>query len=223
MSKYDDWIQSPRSSRVWLENSMTALGQFAFIAPIHRVKHWNPTTRQRNKCWAKEGECVFCKNNTPKINEFTYGIYIDGSKEVKYISFTVASHTQAQRLFSNIIENGTNPTDLVFEFKKGMVSTTGGRKANGYLLESTETEVFVAEKFRPSLNNSEEQSLVWVVPEEIVEFLKDKNGDPMTMIDLYLLLKNEFPAFEDKELKKYAVRLCEHNVLNIMNARERWI
>jgi hypothetical protein len=61
------------------------------------------------------------------------------------------------------------------------------------------------------------------VPEEIVEFLKDKNGDPMTMIDLYLLLKNEFPAFEDKELKKYAVRLCEHNVLNIMNARERWI
>jgi len=45
----------------------------------------------------------------------------------------------------------------------------------------------------------------------------------MTMIDLYLLLKNEFPAFEDKELKKYAVRLCEHNVLNIMNARERWI
>ena len=131
MSRYDDWIQSPRSSRVWLQDSMTALGQFAFIAPIHRVKHWNPTTRQRNKCWAKEGECVFCKNNTPKINEFTYGIYVDKSKEVKYISFTVASHTQAQRLFSKIIENGVNPTDLVFEFKKGNVTTTGGRKASG--------------------------------------------------------------------------------------------
>ena len=35
MSEYDDWIKSPRSERVWLEDSMTALGQFAFIAPIH--------------------------------------------------------------------------------------------------------------------------------------------------------------------------------------------
>ena len=51
----DDWIQSPRSQRIWLEDSMMALGQFAFIAPIHRVKHWNPTTKRRNKCWAKEG------------------------------------------------------------------------------------------------------------------------------------------------------------------------
>jgi hypothetical protein len=24
-------------------------------------------------------------------------------------------------------------------------------------------------------------------------------------------------------LKKYAVKLCEHNVLNLMNAKERWI
>jgi len=44
----DDWIQSPRSQRIWLEDSMMALGQFAFIAPIHRVKHWNPTTKRRN-------------------------------------------------------------------------------------------------------------------------------------------------------------------------------
>ena len=136
---------------------------------------------------------------------------------------TVASHTQAQRLFSTLIDNGTNPTDLVFEFQKGKVKTTFGREANGYIIEPTEKEAFVAEKFRPSLTNSEEQSHVWVVPEEVVEYLKDKNGEPMSMIDLYLILKNQFPAIPEKELKKYAVKLCEHNVLNLMNAKERWI
>tara|TARA_R100000458_G_C8220763_1_gene205203 strand:+ start:171 stop:842 length:672 start_codon:yes stop_codon:yes gene_type:complete len=223
MSSYDDWIQSPKSQRIWLVDSMKALGQFAFIAPIHRVKHWNPSTKRRNKCWAKEGECVFCKNGTPKINEFTYGIYVSAEKTIKYLTLTIASHTNAQRLFTTIIENGINPTDLVFEFQKGKVKTTLGREANGYLLSPTEEEPFVAEKFRPSLTNSEEQSYTWVVPEEIVEYLKDKNGDPITMIDLYLLMKEQFPAISDKELKKYAVKLCEHNVLNLNNARQKWI
>ena len=220
---YDDWRQSTRSQRVWLEDSMKALGQFAFIAPIHRVKHWNPSTKRRNKCWAKEGECVFCKNGTPKINEFTYGIYVSSEKTIKYLTLTIASHTQCQRLFTTLIENGINPTDVIFEFQKGKVITTTGRQANGYLLEPTEDEPFVAEKFRPSLTNSDEQSYTWIVPEEIVEFLKDKNGDPMTMIDLYLIMKDQFPAIEEKELKKYAVKLCEHNVLNLNNARQKWI
>jgi hypothetical protein len=202
---------------------MTAKGQFAFIAPIHRVKHWNPTTKKRNKCWAKEGECVFCKNNTPKINEFTYGIYVSSEKDIKYLTLTVASHTNAQRLFSTMIENGVNPTDKVFEFKKGKVKTTFGRETNGYNIEVTDDDVFVVEKFRPSLTSSEEQSYTWIVPEEIVEYLKDKNGEPITMIDLYLLLKEQFPAIPEKELKKYAVKLCEHNVLNLMNARRKWI
>ena len=223
MSNYDDWIQSPKSQRIWLEDSMISLGQFAFIAPIHRVKHWNPTTRRRNKCWAKEGECVFCKNGTPKINEFTYGVYISEQKQIKYLTLTVASHPQAQRLFSTIIDNGMNPTDLVFEFKKGKVKTSFGREANGYQINPTEIEAFVAEKFRPSLTNSDEQSFKWSVPEEIVDFLKDKNGDPITMIDLFLIMKEQFPAIPEKELKKYAVKLCEHNVLNLNNARERWI
>ena len=123
----DDWRQSPRSQRVWLEDSMTAKGQFAFIAPIHRVKHWNPSTKRRNKCWAKEGECVFCKNGTPKINEFTYGIYITSEKIIKYLTLTIASHTEAQRLFTTLIDNGTNPTDIVFEFQKTKIKTTFGR------------------------------------------------------------------------------------------------
>mgnify|MGYP003123342749 FL=1 len=219
----DDWRQSPRSQRVWLEDSMTAKGQFAFISPIHRVKHWNPSTKRRNKCWAKEGECVFCKNGTPKINEFTYGIYISSEKTIKYLTLTIASHTEAQRLFATLIENGTNPTDYVFEFQKGKVKTTFGRETNGYLMTATEDEPFVAEKFRPSLTNSEEQSYTWIVPEEIVEYLKDKDGEPMTMIDLYLIMKDQFPAIDEKELKKYAVKLCEHNVLNLLNARQKWI
>tara|TARA_R100001530_G_scaffold31837_1_gene25009 strand:+ start:412 stop:1020 length:609 start_codon:yes stop_codon:yes gene_type:complete len=202
---------------------MTALGQFAFIAPIHRVKHWNPSTKRRNKCWAKEGECVFCKNGTPKINEFTYGIYISSEKVISYLTLTIASHTEAQRLFSTIIENGNNPTDLVFEIKKGKVKTTFGRETNGYLLSPTEMQPFVAEKFRPSLTNSEEQTYTWIVPEEIAEYLKDKDGQPMTMIDLFLIMKEQFPAIEEKELKKYAVKLCEHNVLNLLNARKKWI
>ena len=219
----DDWRQSPRSQRVWLEDSMTAKGQFAFISPIHRVKHWNPSTKRRNKCWAKEGECVFCKNGTPKINEFTYGIYISSEKTIKYLTLTIASHTEAQRLFATLIENGTNPTDYVFEFQKGKVKTTFGRETNGYLMTATEDEPFVAEKFRPSLTNSEEQSYTWIFPEEIVEYLKDKDGEPMTMIDLYLIMKDQFPAIDEKELKKYAVKLCEHNVLNLLNARQKWI
>jgi len=202
---------------------MTALGQFAFIAPIHRVKHWNPTTKKRNKCWAKEGECIFCKNSTPKINEFTYGIYISEEKTIKYLTLTVASHTLCQRLFSTLIDNGINPTDKVFEFKKGKVETSTGRKANGYLLEPIEDEPFVAEKFRPSLTDSAEQAYTWTVPEEIVEHLKDKNGDPMTMIDLFIIMKDQFPAIPEKDLKKYAVKLCEHNVLNLTNARKKWI
>ena len=223
MSSYDDWRQSTRSERVWLEDSMTALGQFAFIAPIHRVKHWNPTTKKRNKCWAKEGECIFCKNSTPKINEFTYGIYISEEKTIKYLTLTVASHTLCQRLFSTLIDNGINPTDKVFEFKKGKVETSTGRKANGYLLEPIEDKPFVAEKFRPSLTDSAEQAYTWTVPEEIVEHLKDKNGDPMTMIDLFIIMKDQFPAIPEKDLKKYAVKLCEHNVLNLTNARKKWI
>ena len=223
MSSYDDWRQSTKSERVWLEDSMTALGQFAFIAPIHRVKHWNPTTKKRNKCWAKEGECVFCKNSTPKINEFTYGIYISEEKTIKYLTLTVTSHTLCQRLFSTLIDNGINPTDKVFEFKKGKVETSTGRKANGYLLEPIEDKPFVAEKFRPSLTDSAEQAYTWTVPEEIVEHLKDKNGDPMTMIDLFIIMKDQFPAIPEKDLKKYAVKLCEHNVLNLTNARKKWI
>ena len=227
---YDDWIVSPKSQRIWLEDSMSALGQFAFIAPIHRVKHWNKSARRRVKCWAGEGDCVFCEQDIPKINEFTYGLYHEhsqysggGKTEISYLSATLATHTHFQKLFSELIDNNINPTDVVFGMKRTKIKTSHGRSVNGYLLEQTDESPFVKEKFRPSLLNSEEQEYHWIVPEEIVSFLEDKNGDPISLIDLFLLLKDNFTGIPEKELKTYAVRLCENNVLNLRKARKKWI
>ena len=227
---YDDWIVSPKSQRIWLEDSMSALGQFAFIAPIHRLKHWNQSSRRRVKCWAGEGACVFCEQDIPKINEFTYGLYHEhsqysggGKTEISYLSATLATHTHFQKLFSELIDNNINPTDVVFGMKRTKIKTSHGRSVNGYLLEQTDESPFVKEKFRPSLLNSEEQEYHWIVPEEVVSFLEDKNGDPISLIDLFLLLKDNFTGIPEKELKTYAVRLCENNVLNLRKARKKWI
>ena len=227
---YSDWIQSSKSERVWLEDSMTALAQFAFIAPIHRIKHWNQSSRRRVKCWASEGECVFCKQNIPKINEFTYGLYhsdseyIGGGKTtVSYLSATLATHTLFQKTFSELIDKSINPTDKVFELGRTKIKTVSGRSVNGYEILETDKEAFVKEKFRPSLYNSEEQEVRWVVPEEIVEFLKDKDGEPISLIDLFLLLKDNFGGLKDKDLKTYAVKLVSNNVLDLRKAKEKWI
>jgi hypothetical protein len=71
--------------------------------------------------------------------------------------------------------------------------------------------------------NSEEQEYKWVVPEEVVDFLKDKDGEPISLIDLFLLLKDHFSGIEEKELKSIAVRLVDNNVLDLRRAREKWI
>ena len=227
---YSDWIQSEHSKRVWLQDSMTALGQFAFIAPIHRVKHWNQSSGKRTKCWAKEGDCVFCQRGIAKINEFTYGIYHENSPysgggvtEISYLSVTLAAHTQFQKLFTELIHNNKNPTDLVFEIKRTKIKTSHGRPVNGYTLKETDNNIFVAEKFRPSLLNSDEQEWNWIVPEEIVEFLKDKDGDPMSLIDLFLIMKDQFSGISEKDIKKYSIRLINNNVLDLRRAREKWI
>jgi predicted nucleotidyltransferase len=98
-----------------------------------------------------------------------------------------------------------------------------GRSVNGYELTRTDKEVIVAEKFRPSLYNSEEQEWKWVVPEEIVDFLKDKDGEPIALIDLFLLLRDRFSGISEKEIKVYAIRLVDNNVLDLRRAREKWI
>ena len=228
---YDDWSQSQNNTgRVWLYDKQIALGQFAFIAPIHRVKHWNPALKKRTKCWSGDGKCTPCAQGIPKIHEFTYGIYTPdsdymggGYRKVNYISVTLSTHTQFQKVFAQLIEEHQNPCDVVFEFKRGKVIASTGSAVNGYSLSKTDMEKFVKEKYRPSLTNSEEQAVIWLVPEEIVEQLKPLDNTPITMIDLYLKMKEDFPKYDDKELKKYAVKLCEYNVLNLRKAQQRWI
>ena len=94
---------------------------------------------------------------------------------------------------------------------------------NGYEINKTDIDVYVKEKFRPALYDSEEQEYKWTVPEEIVDFLKDKDGEPTSLIDLFLLLRDNFSGFEEKDIKTYAVKLISDNVLNLRNAREKWI
>ena len=209
---------------------MTALVQFAFIAPIHRIKHWNQTSSRRSKCWAKEGECKFCQSGIPKIHEFTYGVYHEQSEykgggltEISYLSCALSAHTNFQKLFTKIIEGRENPTDIVFEVKRAKIKTTMGRFVKGYELTKIDKEPFVSEKFRPSLYDSEEQEWKWVVPEEIIDFLKDMDGEPITLIDLFLLLKDQFSGIDEKDIKVYAIRLVDNNVLDLRRAREKWI
>tara|TARA_R110002020_G_scaffold9593_5_gene37647 strand:- start:10380 stop:10883 length:504 start_codon:yes stop_codon:yes gene_type:complete len=166
----------------------------------------------------------------PKIDEFTYGVYHPlseyqggGDVEVSYLTATLATHTHFQKTFSEQIQSAVNPTDNVFEIKRTKIKTSSGRVVNGYQLTTTEMESFVKEKFRPTLYNSEEQEYHWVVPVEIVEFLKDKEGEPISLIDLFLLLKDNFSGIQEKDLKTYAVRLVENNVLSLRKAREKWI
>jgi hypothetical protein len=165
-----------------------------------------------------------------KIQEFTYGIYTEsseyiggGSVEVSYLTVTTATHSHFQKMFTEMIENAKNPTDFIFEIKRTKLMTSYGSAVNGYEVNPTDMDMFVKEKYRPSLTNSEEQSVVWLVPEEIVQSLSDRNGEPMTMIDLYLQLKDEFATYSDKDIKKYAVKLCENNVLNLRKATKQWI
>ena len=50
--EYSDWVES--NGRVWLHDSMTALGQFAYVNPIMRAHHWyNGKKKRCYKCALK--------------------------------------------------------------------------------------------------------------------------------------------------------------------------
>ena len=146
-----------------------------------------------------------------------------GKTTISYMSATLATHTHFQKTFSKLIDEDINPTDIVFELTRKKIKTSHGRVVNGYEINKTDIDVYVKEKFRPALYDSEEQEYKWTVPEEIVDFLKDKDGEPTSLIDLFLLLRDNFSGFEEKDIKTYAVKLISDNVLNLRNAREKWI
>jgi len=43
------------------------------------------------------------------------------------------------------------------------------------------------------------------------------------LIDLFLLLRDRFSGISEKEIKVYAIRLVDNNVLDLRRAREKWI
>ena len=45
----------------------------------------------------------------------------------------------------------------------------------------------------------------------------------MSLIDLFILLKDRFGGISEKDIKKYSIRLINNNVLDLRRAREKWI
>ena len=76
---------------------------------------------------------------------------------------------------------------------------------------------YVAEADRPSPFDDGRK---WVVDRMIAEAIKDIDGQPYNLIDLFLELKNRFPNVEDKKLKSYAIRLCIDGVVDLRRAKE---
>ena len=223
-TKHSEWIRSQRSARVWLEDSMTAEAQFAFISPLHRLQHWISSKRTRVQCWQQQGkECIYCKNGLKQQHDFTYGIFIEpGNENVFYLSTNLSTHSYFQRAFSKHLDSNVNPCDMVFVFERKKITTPTGNQAMGYALEQTETDVLVAEVFRPSLDSTFQnkvKNFKWLVPEEVVRHLAELEGQPFTLIDFFLAIKNKMPKLKDKIAKKYAVALIENGVVDLRKAR----
>tara|TARA_Y100001963_G_scaffold31914_1_gene44024 strand:+ start:3255 stop:3938 length:684 start_codon:yes stop_codon:yes gene_type:complete len=222
---FSDWIKSDKSERVWLEDSMTALGQFAFVNPLHRVKHYVQSKNRRVDCWAERtGKCIYCENGIMKVNDYTYGIFTEkGDNTIKYMgSVNLSTHTLIQNIFSDLFDNNINPCDLVFEITKTKITNLNGNKVSGYDIKPSDEEMFVKEVFRPSPLNAF-QNIVrdfrWVVPEELVIKLVDLDGHPISLIDLFLKIK-EISNIEDNIAKKYAIRLLENGVVDLKKSKE---
>jgi len=222
---FSDWIKSDKSERVWLVDSMTALGQFAFVNPLHRVKHYVQSKNRRVDCWAERtGKCIYCENGIMKVNDYTYGIFTEkGNNTIKYMgSVNLSTHTLIQNIFSDLFDNNENPCDLVFEITKTKITNLNGNKVSGYEIKRSDEEMFVKEVFRPSPLNAF-QNIVrdfrWVVPEELVIKLVDLDGHPISLIDLFLKIK-EISNIEDNVAKKYAIRLLENGIVDLKKSKE---
>ena len=217
--EYSDWVESTKSKRVWLEDSMTALCQFAYVNPIHKVMHWDAEQRRRTTCLkGKYERCSTCDKGVSIIHDYTYGIYTnDGDKTIRYLSTALSSHTNFQQSFKDNLKSDVNPCDVLYKVRKGKITTPKGYETVGYEVEIVEDrEVFVAEKDRPSPF----QEGKWLIPRMVAEGLTDIDRMPYNLIDLYTEMKERFPNIEDKQIKEYAILLGEGGVVDLRKAKE---
>lgn len=219
--EYDDWIASGKSTRVWLADSMTALCQFAYVTPIPRVMHWNKYSRGRYECKQEKYEkCEACDRGIDQINEYTYGVYIrSGNKHIRHLSTAYTSHHNLQRDFQGLFAENINPCSILWEIQRGKIKTLTGKEVNGYkftpMVDMKTT--FVDEADRPS---PFDDSRKWLVERLVAEGIRDLDGKPYNLIDLFLELKSRFPAIKDKKLKMYAIRLSIDGIVDLRRAKE---
>jgi len=127
MDGYSDWLESKHSARVWLDNAMMALCQFATIKPIRKDKTYNG----RN------------------FKEYNYGIYTESqSGDIKYLSTTHVSHRNLQSKFREILEEGVSPCEILWEVRRSL-SDYGDWYI--YTFVPLYSKGWIAERDRPAL------------------------------------------------------------------------
>ena len=218
--EFDDWIESDKSTRVWLADSMTALAQFAYVTPIPRVMHYNKYTKGRYECKQEKYEkCEACDKGIDQISEYTYGVYIqDGDSNIRHLSTAYTSHHNLQRDFQNLFAENTNPCSILWEVQRGKIKTLTGREVNGYkFTPMKDMSAFVDEADRPS---PFDDSRKWVVERMVAEGIRDLDGKQYNLIDLFLELKDRFPSIKESKLKAYAIRLSIDGVVDLRRAKE---
>jgi len=137
MNGYSDWLESKHSERVWLDNAMAALCQFATLKPIRRSK----------------------KYNGREFKVYTYGNYTEGqSRDIKYLSSTYVSHRKLQSKFREIFKEGTNPCEILWEVRRSL-SDYG--EFYIYTFTPLYKRGWIAEVHRPPLNRTIEIEDIW--------------------------------------------------------------
>ena len=226
--EYSDWVES--NGRVWLNDDMTALGQFAYVNPIIRAFHWYNGSRK--KCYKNDFEsCFSCEKGVPAQLDYTYGIFTaNKDKTIRYISTNLSTHNLIQRSFSQLFEENVNPCSILFEIHRGKVKTATGREVKGYNVNSqidiqdgeitTLMSPFIEEVDRPS---PFPEDSTWLVPRMVADGLLDKDGQEFDLISLFLVMKERFPSHSDSELKQFAIRLINNGTLDLRRAVEnKW-
>ena len=59
----------------------------------------------------------------------------------------------------------------------------------------------------------------WEVPEEVIRKLTELDGQPFTLIDFFLAIKEKLPNLTDKIAKQYSIILIENGIVDLRKAR----